>query len=397
MTCAPELLNGSEPAALDGGVMSSEGGALSGIAAIASIYEAGAEADRVALSLIVDALGGALAFKADVFLSDTGPANFVEVAGRDDYPARFEDLRAPYLDGAHHFDLTPLGIGSQIAGGASRGLVRSNDLPWPADREYPRWNRARLGTESWITDWRLVGHDRLEAVVLHHAPGTTPPGPGEIETFRALSHHLAAARRIALRAERAADDRDPCPVLVVDGRMRLRHANPAGEAFLGRAVLFALANGRICPHEPGAARRFEALVRAAAAPGGSARPASAMAAPGRAGTMHLVSVTTTRAEAEATGSGCLAARVRIVDGAPAPSDAAMEAWREIFGLTAAEARLAAVLLSKDRTLREVAGDHGVSYNTARTHVAHLFAKTGTTSQAALLRLLTRTESLFGRT
>ena len=59
--------------------------------------------------------------------------------------------------------------------------------------------------------------------------------------------------------------------------------------------------------------------------------------------------------------------------------------RRLFGLTAAEARLAARLAMGD-TLSEAAGALAVSRETARTHLQAIFAKTGTHRQAALVAL-----------
>ena len=68
----------------------------------------------------------------------------------------------------------------------------------------------------------------------------------------------------------------------------------------------------------------------------------------------------------------------------APADAA--ALRAAFGLTAAEARLA-VLVGAGTGLPEAAARLGVSRETARTHLARCFDKTGVRSQAALARLV----------
>jgi DNA-binding CsgD family transcriptional regulator len=67
----------------------------------------------------------------------------------------------------------------------------------------------------------------------------------------------------------------------------------------------------------------------------------------------------------------------------APHDALARA----FGLTRAEGRVAAALMTGDR-LEDVAERLDVSINTVRTHLAHLFGKTGTRRQSELVRALT---------
>ena len=57
-----------------------------------------------------------------------------------------------------------------------------------------------------------------------------------------------------------------------------------------------------------------------------------------------------------------------------------------FGLTQAEARLALHLVAGE-TLRCAAVKLSITYETARTHLKHIFDKTGTCRQAELVVLL----------
>jgi DNA-binding CsgD family transcriptional regulator len=59
-----------------------------------------------------------------------------------------------------------------------------------------------------------------------------------------------------------------------------------------------------------------------------------------------------------------------------------------FGLTPAETRLLADLFG-GRTLNETAAALGITRPTAKTHLEHIFLKTGVTRQADLMRLWTR--------
>jgi DNA-binding CsgD family transcriptional regulator len=58
----------------------------------------------------------------------------------------------------------------------------------------------------------------------------------------------------------------------------------------------------------------------------------------------------------------------------------------LYGLTAAEARLAAAM-SAGRSLKAYAGEAEISINTARWHLRRVFTKTGTRRQVELVRLL----------
>lgn len=71
-----------------------------------------------------------------------------------------------------------------------------------------------------------------------------------------------------------------------------------------------------------------------------------------------------------------------------PGEAAinLEHLQAIYGFTATERKLAEALLNNE-TLESYAEAANVTRHTARTHLAHLFAKTGTSRQAELVRLL----------
>ncbi|MCJ2132676.1 LuxR family transcriptional regulator [Methylobacterium sp. J-026] len=75
--------------------------------------------------------------------------------------------------------------------------------------------------------------------------------------------------------------------------------------------------------------------------------------------------------------------------APRPHTAALE---RVFSLTAAEARLAA-LLASGATVNEAASTHNVSVATIRTQLAAIFAKTRTNRQAELVMLISRLSAL----
>jgi len=79
------------------------------------------------------------------------------------------------------------------------------------------------------------------------------------------------------------------------------------------------------------------------------------------------------------------AMVQIVD-LHAPAHAQAESLRMAAGLSAAEARVAA-LIGGGLSISEAAATLGLSPNTVKTHLARCFDKTGVRSQAALARLL----------
>jgi DNA-binding CsgD family transcriptional regulator len=71
-----------------------------------------------------------------------------------------------------------------------------------------------------------------------------------------------------------------------------------------------------------------------------------------------------------------------------PTEPGEAALRHLFGLTGAEAKLAASL-SSGRSLEEVACERRITIGTARSQLRSIFAKTQTHRQAELVALLNR--------
>ncbi len=82
-----------------------------------------------------------------------------------------------------------------------------------------------------------------------------------------------------------------------------------------------------------------------------------------------------------------AAVAAVFIGAPPDAQDGADAMAGAFGLTSAETRLLASLFA-GRTLAETAATLGIAGTTAKTHLEHIFLKTGVTRQAELMRLWT---------
>jgi DNA-binding CsgD family transcriptional regulator/PAS domain-containing protein len=82
-----------------------------------------------------------------------------------------------------------------------------------------------------------------------------------------------------------------------------------------------------------------------------------------------------------------AAVAAVFIGAPPDAQEGADAVAAAFGLTPAENRVLASLFA-GRTLVETAGTLGITRPTAKTHLEHIFLKTGVTRQAELMRLWT---------
>jgi DNA-binding CsgD family transcriptional regulator/PAS domain-containing protein len=82
-----------------------------------------------------------------------------------------------------------------------------------------------------------------------------------------------------------------------------------------------------------------------------------------------------------------AAVAAVFIGAPPDAQEGADALAAAFGLTPAETRLLASLFA-GRTLAETATTLGITRPTVKTHLEHIFLKTGVTRQAELMRLWT---------
>jgi DNA-binding CsgD family transcriptional regulator/PAS domain-containing protein len=88
---------------------------------------------------------------------------------------------------------------------------------------------------------------------------------------------------------------------------------------------------------------------------------------------------------QANGGVCVAV---FLKDATAPLVVASEALIELFGLTMRETEVVSLLIG-GLPPREIAARLGVSLPTVRAHLAHIFDKTGTRTQAGLVALLSR--------
>jgi DNA-binding CsgD family transcriptional regulator len=84
-----------------------------------------------------------------------------------------------------------------------------------------------------------------------------------------------------------------------------------------------------------------------------------------------------------------AAVAAVFIGAPPDEQHGADTVAAAFALTPAETRVLASLFA-GRTLAETAASLGIAGTTAKTHLEHIFLKTGVTRQAELMRLWTST-------
>ncbi|MBV9863331.1 MAG: hypothetical protein JO267_14425 [Alphaproteobacteria bacterium] len=263
------------------------------------------------------------------------------------------------------------------------------------------FHRSRMYQEY----WRPLGlHDGLrltvsvdtdgvhQAVNLIRSKSQAPIGQTDTALARFVMPHLQHA--VALRrrlgaidalasAALSAFDRLQHPLLFLDQDGRVLHASAAAESLMGSNDGLSISNGCLVAPTAAMANKLHAVIARATAP------------PPRAGALRLtrpsgrlpLAVMAMPFRSDAHWS--LPRRPAVLlcvtepDGPWAPRGSQLA---ELFGLTGAEAALAADLLC-GRDLREIAERRGRSLNTVRVQLARLMAKTDVNRQSELVRLL----------
>jgi DNA-binding CsgD family transcriptional regulator/PAS domain-containing protein len=204
----------------------------------------------------------------------------------------------------------------------------------------------------------------------------------------AMGERLGAERRTS---EALADfvHRLAGAVFVVDGAAKVIYANRAADAVLSLEDGLSVVGGRLRADGSEAQRRLAAMLGTAASPDPELRRGGAIALPRPSGARALgVLVAPIGEEPGLRPDAPRFALVSVVDPQIAPRTSA-EHLRALFGLTAAEARVAIELAAGD-DLATIASNLGLALATVRLQVARIRAKTDTSRQAELVSLILRT-------
>jgi DNA-binding CsgD family transcriptional regulator/PAS domain-containing protein len=221
---------------------------------------------------------------------------------------------------------------------------------------------------------------------------------GEIDLVTQVHPHLIRSLRLGqkLSVIRRVDagaaellDRSPHAVFLVDQDSRVRHANPAAERLVADGDGITLFGGRLGSAATEASQRLRALIQQACEAELGHRRGGAMIiqTPGRRLPLSVI-VAPVSADRPALLQGDPLIIVCVTDpqaGVVLPQ----QQLRDLFGLTAAEARVALALVEGESP-REAAAKLGVSFYTVRAHLVRIFDKTQTKRQSELVALILRT-------
>ncbi len=217
--------------------------------------------------------------------------------------------------------------------------------------------------------------------------GSEPFLPEHLEPIAEIALRVARIVSIAEKVSRTgaenevlALDRVGCAAVLVDGRGRVKRINRGAEDLL--CDEFGIRNGRLWAASSASLARLNCFIAEIEQAGLGARPLPAPVIIARHGTPWLLiealPVALTWSDAF---DGCRAILV-LSDLTRRPiSDATLLSL--VFGLTHAEARLAAAIC-EGHDLNTAAASFGVSCQTVRSQLKTIFAKTGSRRQAELV-------------
>jgi DNA-binding CsgD family transcriptional regulator len=219
-------------------------------------------------------------------------------------------------------------------------------------------------------------------------------GEEEKRLLELIGRHLAIARKVNMRLgegwSAAAEiqsgfARLSVPAFIVDASAFVRHANPAAESLVGRSRKFVVRGGRLRAADASAESQLQRAVRTAAAQPGRACAFAVHLDGGRVATV-LTAPLAADPKVAAHWRDPLA--LVLVDAGEVDPQSIAWRMRQIYGLTPAEARVAA-LVALGQTVEEIALSMQVKRPTLRTHLRNIFGKTGTRRQAELVGLALR--------
>ena len=170
-------------------------------------------------------------------------------------------------------------------------------------------------------------------------------------------------------------------LLLTDRSALVHEANPAAEALLAETAMMSVKDGVLTVRR----KSEEKDLRDALAAMSAEQPVSTVCFRNREGVPMVV------LDLILLASGLVAWRISNLASRPSPTVARL---RAIFGLSPAEARVAAAMLS-GLGIQGVARKHAVEAETVRTQVKRIRGKTGARSLNELLGVLTAAGSDFG--
>lgn len=259
----------------------------------------------------------------------------------------------------------------------------------PVNDPYVRWVRGALGTSDTLVRYTAPTDGMTLGMSLHAHAAAGGHSQQAVKLFLLLFEHVERAVRLAARPPDWEDGSKAVVLIASDGR--IIQASESADAILKAGDGLRRVDNRLAAASATHDRRLNAMIRSALDVMLHGTAGGAVTLPRPSGRADLL----VRADPLPQGPQSFqlfrpATIVTLVEPDAIGRDlSATRRWAQAFGLTPAETRLSAALMAHDESLRSVARQLGIAYATARVHLASIFEKTGTRSQAQLARLLAR--------
>jgi DNA-binding CsgD family transcriptional regulator len=219
---------------------------------------------------------------------------------------------------------------------------------------------------------------------------------GDRETFRLLSPHIRRSLMIGdmlddgnykVNLYRELLDRIATSVMIVSPGARLVYANSAGEKMLSDGQNIKIRNGELQSTYPAFAASLRTAFERACSDDDAdiGNFGNGIPLPGKDGQTAVCYVLPMGLSdrRRSLGPGHAAVFISKAGVSLPPS---LETLSALSGLTSREARIA-LMIADGATLAAAADALGISIHTMRTHIAHIFRKTGTNSQQSLMKFV----------
>jgi DNA-binding CsgD family transcriptional regulator len=296
-----------------------------------------------------------------------------------------------YLVGKSHLSRsTPLLLAKQRAGFVGDQELYDSEEDFLADAMMTEWGSVQGLHHAAATAIQVPSQDFI-VVQFQRKMGEPAFETDAIKRLDALRPHLARAGLLAARwrmekleAAAVALAQIGLPAAVIDAHGKVLVANDLIQH--SRTLVSWQPNDRVLLVDRAARPLFDRAVAALRNPSESAVRSIGVRGPedADASVIHVIPATGWARDFFGGGFGLIVATPLARD----PGPMSFELLQGLFDLTAAEARVASAV-ADGLGPREIAERSGVSYETVRSQVRSVFAKTGTNRQNALAALLAR--------
>lgn len=317
--------------------------------------------------------------------------------------------RAPVPIVLHELDLspiqdTPLMFRAELtiramATGRTPGVFLFDELIPPEEQATNEWWRAVVQPLSigsgLLTVIRTENDERPIVLSYYRRHGSPPFTHAEVAAMESLLPHLRRSLSIALDASptpgeaRSVYDTIGAPVLLFGADARVVHTNRSAEDLLGQAL--SLQDGRLILPDQDSQVEFERTLNRVIGENWSRaiRTGAEMVVRRNEGSPMVLVLTALGAE---NPIAQWAAPVRcvlfVLENTLRPDVSLHERLRRVYGLTGAEADVAAAVAAGS-TLRQIAEKRGSQLQTVRAQLKATLAKTGARRQPELAALVNR--------